>query len=113
MTRQVRYTPSDETVVSVTPEGLASARRTGEVNIMVRSLGAVGVSRMAVVLRPPLKHLPTLARNNYIDDLIFEKLLRLRMLPSDLCSDSEFIRRVYLDVMGTLAQAVGGAGFSG
>ena len=52
MTRQVRYTPSDETVVSVTSEGLASARRTGEVNIMVRSLGAVGVSRMAVVLRP-------------------------------------------------------------
>ena len=102
MTRQVRYTPSDETVISVTPEGLASAKRTGEVNIMVRSLGAVGVSRMAVVLRPPLKHLPTLVRNNYIDDLIFEKLLRLRMLPSELCSDSEFIRRVYLDVMGTL-----------
>jgi len=102
MTRQVRYTPNDETVVSVTPEGLASARRTGEVNIMVRSLGAVGVSRMAVVLRPRLKHLPTLVRNNYIDDLIFEKLLRLRMLPSELCSDSEFIRRVYLDVMGTL-----------
>jgi hypothetical protein len=67
-----------------------------------RSLGAVGVSRMAVVLRPPLKHLPTLVRNNYIDDLIFEKLLRLRMLPSALCSDSEFIRRVHLDVMGTL-----------
>jgi uncharacterized protein DUF1549/uncharacterized protein DUF1553/Big-like domain-containing protein len=102
MTRQVRYTPSDETVVSVTPEGLASAKRTGEVNVMVRSLGAVGVSRMAVVLRPPLNYLPKLARNNYIDDLVFEKLLRLRMLPSDLCSDSEFIRRVYLDVMGTL-----------
>ena len=102
MTRQVRYTPSDETVASVSPEGLVSAKRTGEVNIMVRSLGAVGVSRMAVVLRPPLKHLPTLVRNNYIDDLIFEKLLRLRMLPSALCSDSEFIRRVHLDVMGTL-----------
>lgn len=102
MTRQVRYTPSDETVISVTPEGLASAKRTGDVNVMVRSLGAVGVSRMAVVLRPRLKHLPTLARNNYIDDLIFEKLLRLQMLPSELCTDNEFIRRVYLDVMGTL-----------
>jgi hypothetical protein len=102
MTRQVRYTPSDESVVSVTPEGLVSAKRTGEVNIMVRSLGAVGVSRMAVVLRPRLKHVPALARNNYIDDLIFEKLIQLQMLPSDLCTDSEFIRRVYLDVMGTL-----------
>ena len=54
MTRQVRYTPSDETVVSVNSGRPGSARRTGEVNIMVRSLGAVGVSRMAVVLRPPL-----------------------------------------------------------
>src|SRR5262245_19022433 len=102
MTRQVRYTPSDETVISVSPEGLASGKRTGEVNIMVRSLGAVGVSRMAVVLRPPLKHSPALVRNNYVDDLIFEKLIRLRMLPSELCSDSEFIRRVYLDLLGTL-----------
>src|SRR5262249_20708211 len=102
MTRQVRYTPSDETVVSVSPEGLVSPKRTGEVNIMVRSLGAVGVSRVAVVLRPPLPHPPALARNNYIDDLVFDKLLRLRMLPSELCSDSEFIRRVYLDLIGTL-----------
>jgi uncharacterized protein DUF1549/uncharacterized protein DUF1553/Big-like domain-containing protein len=102
MTRQVRYTPSDETVVSVSPEGLVSPKRTGEANIMVRSLGAVGVSRMAVVLRPPLHHPPALPRNNYIDDLVFDKLLRLRMLPSDLCSDSEFIRRVYLDLIGTL-----------
>ncbi len=105
MTRQVRYTPSDETVVSVTPEGLVSVKRTGEVNIMVRSLGAVGVGRLAIVLRPALRQVPKLARNNYIDDLVFEKLVRLRLLPSPVSTDSEFIRRVYLDVIGTLPRA--------
>lgn len=102
MTRQVRYTPSDESAVSVSPEGLVSVKRTGEVNIMVRSLGAVGVARVAGVLRPPLRQIPRLARNNYIDDLVFENLVRLRMLPSELCTDSEFIRRASLDVTGTL-----------
>ena len=69
---------------------------------MVRSLGAVGVARVAVVLRPPLAKVPKLARNSYIDDLVFEKLSRLRMLPSELSTDGEFMRRVYLDVIGTL-----------
>ena len=102
MTRRMRYTPSDESVVSVSPDGLVSVKQTGEVNIMVRSLGAVGVARVAAVLRPPLAKVPKLARNNYIDDLVFEKLSRLRMLPSELSTDGEFMRRVYLDVIGTL-----------
>lgn len=102
MTRQVRYTPSDEAAVAVSPQGLVSVKRTGEVNIMVRSLGAVGVGRVAVVLRPPLRQVPRIARNNYIDDVVFEKLVRLRMLPSELSTDSEFMRRVYLDLIGTL-----------
>jgi hypothetical protein len=102
MTRRVRYTPSDDTVVSVTPQGLLIVQRTGEVNIMVRSLGAVGVASVAAVLRPPLRRMPKAAGNSYIDDLVFEKLARLRILPSELSSDSEFIRRVYLDMTGTL-----------
>ncbi len=102
MTRQVRYTPSDDAAVSISAEGVVSAKRTGEVNVMVRSLGAVGVGRLAVVLRPPLRNAPRPVRNNYIDDLVFEKLIRLRMLPSELCTDSEFIRRVFLDLLGTL-----------
>ncbi len=102
MTRQVRYIPSDESVVSVSPEGVVSAKRGGEANIMVRSLGAVGVARMAVVLRPPVINAAQWPRVNFIDDLVFEKLARLRMIPSARCTDSEFIRRVFLDVIGTL-----------
>ena len=37
---------------------------------------------------------------NYIDRRINEKLRSLRILPSEICSDSEFIRRVSVDICG-------------
>ena len=40
--------------------------------------------------------------NNYIDELVYDKLRRLRIQPSELCTDAEFIRRVSLDVCGVL-----------
>jgi hypothetical protein len=45
---------------------------------------------------------PQIAENNYIDTLVHEKLKRLRITPSELCSDEEFLRRVTLDITGTL-----------
>ena len=39
---------------------------------------------------------------NRIDELIFGKLKALGIEPSELCSDAVFLRRVYLDVIGTL-----------
>jgi hypothetical protein len=43
--------------------------------------------------------------NNYIDELVYDKLKRLRIQPSELCSDPEFIRRVSLDICGMLPTA--------
>ena len=40
--------------------------------------------------------------NNYVDELVHAKLKQLQYLPSDVCSDEEFVRRVYLDAIGLL-----------
>ena len=37
---------------------------------------------------------------NKIDELVYEKLKRVKVLPSDLCTDAEFVRRVYIDLTG-------------
>ena len=37
---------------------------------------------------------------NYIDTLVYEKLQQVKVLPSELCTDAEFIRRIYLDLTG-------------
>ena len=39
---------------------------------------------------------------NFIDEHVFAKLKVLRLPPSELCSDSEFLRRACLDITGTL-----------
>ncbi|MEZ6056103.1 MAG: DUF1549 and DUF1553 domain-containing protein [Planctomycetaceae bacterium] len=42
---------------------------------------------------------------NYIDDLVAEKHKKLRLHPSGLCSDEEFLRRVTVDLVGLLPTA--------
>ena len=44
-------------------------------------------------------------RNNFIDDHVFAKLAALRIEPSDLTTDEEFLRRAFLDSIGTLPTA--------
>ena len=39
------------------------------------------------------------AKNNVIDEHVFAKLAALRIEPSDLCTDEEFVRRAFLDTM--------------
>jgi Protein of unknown function (DUF1553)/Protein of unknown function (DUF1549) len=46
-----------------------------------------------------------LAPENKIDELVFSKLQALKIRPAAVCSDAVFVRRVYLDVIGTLPTA--------
>jgi hypothetical protein len=39
---------------------------------------------------------------NRIDELVFARLAQLKIQPARLCSDAVFVRRAYLDVIGTL-----------
>ena len=41
----------------------------------------------------------------FVDHHVFQKLQQLQILPSDLCSDEEFVRRATLDVIGLLPTA--------
>ncbi len=40
--------------------------------------------------------------NNYVDELMYEKFKKLRIQPSVLCSDEQFLRRASLDIAGLL-----------
>jgi hypothetical protein len=102
LTRKVQYTPNDESVVEVSPSGEIQTRRVGETAIMVRTLGKAVAARIAVVAEPPMANYPDVARNNFVDDLVFTKLRRLNIAPSPLSSDYEFLRRVCLDTVGLL-----------
>jgi len=53
------------------------------------------------------------APTDQVDALVFSKLAELGILPANLCSDSVFVRRVFLDVIGTLPTAQEAASFIG
>lgn len=102
VTRLAIYSSSDEAVATVGDDGLVSAQDRGEAAVLVRYLEHVETAYLTF-LRP----LESFAWNdppaqNFIDNLVFDKLRQLEILPSDLCSDEEFVRRVYLDVLGVL-----------
>src|SRR5260370_39773302 len=42
----------------------------------------------------------TVPEYNFIDTLVDEKLKQVKLLPSGLCTDSDFIRRIFLDLTG-------------
>lgn len=79
-----------------------TGRVPGEEVITVRYMGHVAAVRIRVP-RPQAPHpYPTLPVNNKIDELVWAKLKVMGLVPSNLCDDSTFMRRVYLDVLGTL-----------
>jgi len=75
-----------------------------------RRLGRAGIPSVAAVLRLAIpqagpKPFPRLAANNRIDELVYNKLKAMGVPPSPLATDEAFLRRVYLDAIGTLPTA--------
>ncbi len=101
LTDQVRFISNNPDVVKVSPEGLVQAVRTGETAVMIRSAGYAVSARFGVVSKFLSKY-PQVPRNNFIDDFVFAKLRKFNIVPSQLSSDTEFLRRVCLDLTGTL-----------
>ena len=104
LTQQVRYELNQEGVVEVDPSGRVRAVGHGETDVIVRAVGHTTAVRIAVVQRPLLEYADIPARN-LIDQLVFAKLRKLSVRPSPLSSDTEFLRRVCLDLTGTLPPA--------
>lgn len=96
------YMTNNDVSASVSQDGVVTAGARGEAFVMARfSTYTVGVQ--FIVLPKGLKfEFPKVAENNYIDTYVHAKLKKLRIIPSPVCSDDEFIRRASIDITGTL-----------
>ena len=86
--------------IEVDKQALATAVRRGEAAMLARYEGAYAATTVIVMGDRSgfaWRETPT---NNHVDELVYNKLKKTRILPSELCSDAEFIRRVYLDLVG-------------
>ena len=100
-TDDVLYASNDSDVVDVSDTGAITPRKTGETAVLIRCAG-FAVAATVGVIEKPIENYPRLETRNYIDDYVFAKLRKFNIVPSPLSSDQEFLRRVCLDVAGTL-----------
>jgi hypothetical protein len=101
-----QFFSNDETIVSVKPDGLAKALRSGETSVRVHFQGQVAVVRLTIPFDRPVAAPEFAARQNALDEPVFKKLLALHIPPSAACDDSTFLRRAMLDAIGTLPTPV-------
>jgi hypothetical protein len=102
VTRLTNFSSSDNAIADVTANGLVEFGQSGEVAILCRYLEVLKPIRLTYL--EPKKGFVwnNPAAVNYVDKNVFDKLKMMNILPSDLCTDQEFIRRAYMDVCGIL-----------
>jgi hypothetical protein len=102
VTRLTKFSSTDEHIASLAEEGLVVGHRRGQVAVMARYLDQLVSCQFTLVEDVAGFRWPDPPANNYIDELVYDRLQQLQYEPAPLCSDTEFVRRVYLDVLGIL-----------
>lgn len=87
-------------VATADSAGLVTVQRRGESPILARFEGKYAASTLTVMGNRTGFVWNDAPANNFIDELVAKKLQRTKTLPSELCTDAEFVRRVYLDLTG-------------
>ena len=98
VTDLARFFSNNPSVADIDANGRVTAKGPGDTNVFARfSRFTVGAE---VIGLPPAEGFswPNPPANNFIDRLVFDRLEKLRIVPSDLCDDETFLRRVTLDL---------------
>ncbi|MDX2038354.1 MAG: DUF1549 and DUF1553 domain-containing protein [Isosphaeraceae bacterium] len=101
VTRFTVFSSNNEGAVAVDEDGTATGKGPGEAFILARF--DQFTSGLPIIVRPgtPFRS-PGTPANNQIDVLVNRKLDRLHLLPSELCDDETYLRRVTIDLIGRL-----------
>jgi len=102
VTDRALYNSNDVALATVDESGLVTMQRAGETAITTKYMDKMAVVRVLSPFNQKVSDTAFTASNNYIDPLVNAKLKQLHIEPSGLCTDDEFLRRAYLDAIGTL-----------
>lgn len=100
VTKLALYMTNNDAVASIDKEGVAKGNNRGGAFVFAR-FNKFTVGSEVIVLPTDdnfvWKNTP---ETNFIDTLVFDKLKKLHLAPSELADDETFLRRVYLDLIG-------------
>ncbi len=91
---------SDTDIATINADGVVTTLRRGETAVLARFEGAYAATTVTA-----MGDRTGFAWNepeawNRVDELVAAKWERMKIAPSGLCTDAEFVRRVYLDLTG-------------
>lgn len=103
VTDRALFRSNDTGVADVDPEmGLVTAQGSGATAVQAKYADQLAVARVTVPFPQKVAPAAYTQKFNYVDDAVYAKLRQLNLEPGGLCTDEEFLRRVYVDAIGTL-----------
>ena len=105
VTNLASFASSESALVTVDADGHVKAGPIpGEATISARFGGLFANCDVSIPLLGtiPNARYDSLPRSNFIDELVWRKLRKLGLLPSDPAGDPTYLRRAYVDVIGRL-----------
>lgn len=98
-----RFQTNDAAIAEISEQGLVTAGSPGDTHVVVfYDNGTVPIPVLRPVSDRTGDRYPSVAAPTRVDELVVGKLSKLGIIPAETCSDTEFLRRVTLDIAGTL-----------
>lgn len=99
------FQSNEAPIAAVTEDGMVTAGSvTGSTAVMARFMGRVAICNI-IIPRPesvPADEYAQLPVNNFIDELVWQRLQQLNITPSGICEDHVFLRRATTDLCGRI-----------
>lgn len=103
VTQLTRFRTNDEAVAVVNDRGLVTSKEAGDTHIVAfYDNGVEPVPAILAVAGGGGAKLAAVKARTRVDELVNAKLIKTGIVPSEVCTDVEFLRRVSLDVTGSL-----------
>jgi len=100
VTADAFITSSNVEVAKIENATIVAAERRGETAVLARYEGNYAAAPLIVMGDRSGFAWQETPEFNFIDTLVYKKLKNVKVLPADVCPDTDFIRRAYLDLTG-------------
>ncbi|MEQ8789023.1 MAG: DUF1549 domain-containing protein [Pirellulaceae bacterium] len=106
VTALCRFQSNDDLIAAISESGQVTAGEIGDTHVVVSyDNGVVPIPVLRPVSELAGAKYPKVSTPTKVDELVVNKLRKLGIVPSETCTDAEFLRRVSLDLAGTLPTA--------
>lgn len=96
------WSSNDDAAATVGKDGRIAAVGRGEAVLLARFGGSAAIAHVQVLPDAQPWTWPETPERNFVDAQVHHKLRAARVAPAPVCSDEVFVRRVHLDLVGTL-----------